>query len=611
MVVNCTLSFTAETKSNGIYIIKKSTTFKSNILDDSKINIQQIDTRISRGDPTEPAFTDITTSNFGIFHLYHPIFLQGYKADLDLVIPEQPSVPAFLFHYYQDYEYLKEIDAGINLFINITVDFGLFFITGGVSTLTNLRHIKYLSQIGKALRNALKPSELVTFWAAANSSTQALTLTASTVYALSQYTSLVTNDLERKNMAVKLSDWMLASMLISIGPAIVAERRAITTAKAFVNEVELLNNAGKPLVPAGTTVKQIAALNDAIIVATKVGGDEVFIINKIISKLTALGTDGNDIKTLFNSPAFTLELKLSFYTEFYNLSDVNKWKKLNTNNAKAIENWKDLKAINAADRTQITLLLSQKRVDGIKKYYTIEALKDKLEALPFKTRMAFIDNFDYTNITIFNKFVTNPELITYWKRYFDDKILWDVFSTISESNQIRWLEEYGELTSFLRNELKTKPLTFKNWENLDEADKLFLRNIPNEWIPSVYQFDDFCFIRKFCPVQLPSNVGITEKIMTNNYKQVFFKWVDDNYKWEVRVHTEIPNSPGVGNGNVWIVNRKIPGSGGIAPTSEILLNNQTWYIYEPNFKILMNKQRLGTATPLEQQILKDAHFKAK
>ena len=99
--------------------------------------------------------------------------------------------------------------------------------------------------------------------------------------------------------------------------------------------------------------------------------------------------------------------------------------------------------------------------------------------------------------------------------------------------------------------------------------------------------------------------------MANNYKQVFFKWNDGTFKWEIRAHTEIPNSPGVGNGNVWIVNRKIPGSGGVQPVSEILLDNGTWFTYEPDFKILMNKQRLGTITPTEQLILKGVHFKAK
>lgn len=101
------------------------------------------------------------------------------------------------------------------------------------------------------------------------------------------------------------------------------------------------------------------------------------------------------------------------------------------------------------------MLLSQKRVDGIKKCYTIEALKDKVEALPFDTRMALLDNFDFNNITIFNKFVNNPELITYWKRYFNDKILWSAFCSLDETEWLKFIERYGDISDVTLKNLKS------------------------------------------------------------------------------------------------------------------------------------------------------------
>jgi hypothetical protein len=160
----------------------------------------------------------------------------------------------------------------------------------------------------------------------------------------------------------------------------------------------------------------------------------------------------------------TNEMKASFYSEFITLRNDAIWVKLNANNAKAIENWIDLKAINAIDRTSVDLLIYQKRVDGIKKYYTIEALKDKVEALPLKTRLTFLDNFDYTNTTIFNKFVNNPELITYWNRYFDDKILWDEFKKLSEARRLEFLDDYGNCSATVFNKFKANTKLIKHWD---------------------------------------------------------------------------------------------------------------------------------------------------
>lgn len=311
----CTLEFPVTTKSNYEYSLTEKRTYESKILN-KEISISYFteSSYLSNnsasgfgggGLSSVPVNVKSNPKLLGSFHLYHPIFIYGYQADLEIQLPQQPFVPAFMFHYYQDFEAIKEWDAKINLGINIAFEATMFFISGGTTTLLNLRHLKYLTQIGRALRNTLAPAELVTFWAAANSSTQAINLTASTVYALSQYTSQITNDLERKNMAEKLSNWMLITMFVTAIPAFAAETKVVNSAKAFLDEVELLTNAGKPLVPAGTSAARIAALNEVIAAATSITLDKLHIIDKVVSKLNALGADGSSVKTLFNSTAFT------------------------------------------------------------------------------------------------------------------------------------------------------------------------------------------------------------------------------------------------------------------------------------------------------------------
>ncbi|WP_152640706.1 hypothetical protein [Flavobacterium sp. 316] len=161
------------------------------------------------------------------------------------------------------------------------------------------------------------------------------------------------------------------------------------------------------------------------------------------------------------------------------------------------------------------------------------------------------------------------------------------------------------------NELKSKPMTFRNWNNLEEADKLLLKNIPDEWIPSVYQYQDFCFIRKFCPVDISSWVRIKPNLMPNGYKQVTFKLNDGEFRWEVRAHTEIPNTPGEGNGNVWRISRiKIDdGSVNFKKYSEHLVGNQ--WIRGHIFYDAIKAQQNNIATPQQILILENSHFKAK
>lgn len=93
---------------------------------------------------------------------------------------------------------------------------------------------------------------------------------------------------------------------------------------------------------------------------------------------------------------------------------------------------------------------------------------------------------------------------------------------LTEPELIEWLKSCSKISNSSFEFLKVNTKVFKNWKALSESDKLLFRNLPDEYIESFHQFDDFAFFKKFCPVELPSNVNIVEKVMANNYKQVFF-----------------------------------------------------------------------------------------
>ena len=185
---------------------------------------------------------------------------------------------------------------------------------------------------------------------------------------------------------------------------------------------------------------------------------------------------------------------------------------------------------------------------------------------------------------------------------------------LDEASRLRFLDYHFNISNEATEILKNNPGIIKNWSNLDEADKLLLSKIPEQWIKSVYAFkaagyEDFIFIKYFSPVKLSENARVFPSIKTRGYLQVEFRWSDEGFKYEVRAHTEIPNSPGVGNGKVWVVSRKVISDGTFKPFQEFLTSDQwirgnTWFD-------LIDKQKLGTITEAEKSILRNGHFKIK
>ena len=96
-------------------------------------------------------------------------------------------------------------------------------------------------------------------------------------------------------------------------------------------------------------------------------------------------------------------------------------------------------------------------------------------------------------------------------------------------------------------------------------------------------------------------------IAKNGYNQITYRWNDSTYKYEVRWHTKTPNAL-VGQGNTWVVERTLPGSGGSMPQSHILLSNGQW-VSRYEWQAAIWAQQNGIATPIQVEILDKGHIK--
>lgn len=76
--------------------------------------------------------------------------------------------------------------------------------------------------------------------------------------------------------------------------------------------------------------------------------------------------------------------------------------------------------------------------------------------------------------------------------------------------------------------------------------------------------------RKRAPVEIPDTATYKAKSMADGYEQISFKWNDGTYKYEVRWRTRTSGAP-IDQGNTWVIQRTIPGSGGKRPSTQFLV----------------------------------------
>lgn len=339
---------------------------------------------------------------FAEYHLYQTISLQGYKVDEDLQNSnpniEIANIPSFLFYYYNDYDKIKNLDATISLFIEITLEVGLFFGTGGASAIANIRHLRHISKlrfITKSANAYAVTQEAVLAWKGLQAASETISMGSGVIFSILNYHATV----EENAFTRKLSYFFMAFAFASVGTSIFSRRKITKLADEILENIP----PGHPLrtpAPGETT----SAWDFFNIVKNR----QTTLINQtdnLISGLSIPAANKQVILDFFN--ALTDAEKTAFHFDFKNLVTTD-WAKFSDD---ALQAWKDLRLANIAEATNLNIITKPQKVAAITQFYGNIALRNILEPLPFNKRWRFLDELANVNSPTFQRIQNHTECI--------------------------------------------------------------------------------------------------------------------------------------------------------------------------------------------------------
>ncbi|AYN03376.1 hypothetical protein EAG11_03705 [Flavobacterium sp. 140616W15] len=136
------------------------------------------------------------------------------------MIPKSATVPAFLFHFIEEYDRLADFDAGISLAIDSTTDALLIYFTGGASVLRDLQYLKHTAKIGRALQNGLSATEAVEVWRGFEVGSEIITITAGVLAQTNSYLIASENNLEKRKIIKKYQKFIITTMFLAGGASV-------------------------------------------------------------------------------------------------------------------------------------------------------------------------------------------------------------------------------------------------------------------------------------------------------------------------------------------------------------------------------------------------------
>jgi len=342
-----------------------------------------------------------STPKFGDFHLYHPISLIGYQSNLDLTIPQKTLIPAFLFHFAEEYDRLADFDAQLSLGIDVAVDIALFFATGGVGVLRDLKYLKYVTKLGQALRGKLAATEAVVVWRASEISAEIITFTASTIANYNQYLITTENDPEKRKHHQKIQWIILGLLFVSAVGTAYSRIKAVKEANEVLELMSKFPGATHGVPPGLVELLETLA------------GKRAVLTSKMGSKLQTLKNEGiavDNVIAKYNG--LTDKQKYRFFEHFGEINDRSIWRELNFFQGQPIDNWLILSEKNIMEAKIIAFITKPKRVNAILKYYDEPSLRKILESFDYQSRLKILDEFGKPNwmndAVLFERIIEKP-----------------------------------------------------------------------------------------------------------------------------------------------------------------------------------------------------------
>ncbi|WP_410220695.1 hypothetical protein [Pedobacter sp.] len=411
---------------------------------------------------------DIDFLEIGRIHLYHPMTLSGYQPNLDLNIPQRTAIPIFLFYFAEEYDELADFDAGISLAINLSIDLTLFFASGGLAVLNDIKYLKYITQLGRAIRGELTASEAVVVWRAADVGGDIVTFTAGAISNYLEYLSTTENDPAKKAHHQKIQMLILGLMLFTGSATAYARYKAVKEAEEILEMISHFPGTTHGVPP------------DLVNLVNSLASKQAQLTSQLGQKLQELklgGLDIDNVITVYGS--LSSKQKYIFYQHYGGVTNDIILLRLNRDTGSGMNNW--LRLINnniMVEAKNIDFVTKSRNVDTIINLYDEVPIRRILEAYDDNSRLKVIQEFVkrglYNDTVFIEKVSTKPEVLDILKSVLNrvkyghpDELDVENFIDIASSTLV------PELVKILANKSKTL---------LKKANKIYDQEVASELI---------------------------------------------------------------------------------------------------------------------------------
>ncbi|MFN0256742.1 hypothetical protein [Pedobacter ureilyticus] len=391
--------------------------------------------------------------NAGCFHLYQPISLINYEGNIDLKLPRKILFPSFLVHFIKEYDELADFDALISLFIDVTIDVGLFFATGGAGAIKDLKYLKYVTKLGRALRGTLPATESVAVWRGATVAGEVVTMTAGELAHINNYLITEENDPEKRKALQKTQVVVLSALFLSGTSTLRSSYLTLRDAPEALNLIRANN------IPVGQpTIDLLEKLKGKIPVLLALHGADLSELNiKSGQKIS------NVVQWYVDPILLNDEQRLAFMNRFK--LDLDELKELNvviSPNDNPLINWLDMFNAGIKDAAELSVVTNTKVTKGYLRFYPV--LEEELDSYKFLKRFKLMDAYGTAEQTLYNSIVTRK------------RVGLDLLATLYERIKINQLDQLTKidvenLVKSSLDDIFLELLTIKN-ESLSSASNI-------------------------------------------------------------------------------------------------------------------------------------------
>ena len=391
-------------------------------------------------------------AKLGDFHLYMPIMLKGYNENLELTVPEETIIPAFLFHYAEDYDNIKDLAAKINFLGEITLEAALFYFTGGLGALRHIRHLKQTTKVGRALFSLTQPpiGEVVVLLKGIYGLSELVTLSASVLYSTNSYVAATTNDLDEQSFKKDLAKFFLYVMLGGAATSIVTSVAMGSLATKIVD-----SDSGYPI---------DAALKEVLISIKGKAAVHFLEFKNLLSSRYA------NIHTKFLN--FSSDgIRNTFYGDFGSrINDDAFMRLLNDDNASAALRWDDLRQRQVPERAALEVITNDEISIGLVRFYDNATLKPIINELNSAQRIRFINDFKSISEPDFVRLVDNTDMIIYWKTIDIEEGMLTFWNVFSKEAKVNFLDDFHGSLPSIKDKFIAEPDLMYFWSRVNDSD---------------------------------------------------------------------------------------------------------------------------------------------